>query len=120
MSRKVLQAIALAVGGLVVALVLTLGAFAIAGQDISQPAGVPMFTAAPASPSPGQDGDDQRSPAPKASKDPSEGDDHGGGAGASDGPTTASDDNAGSDSSYGSSGGSDDSASVSSGSGPGS
>ncbi|HET7928142.1 MAG TPA: hypothetical protein VFM40_01180, partial [Actinomycetota bacterium] len=72
MSRKVLEAIALGVSGLIVALVLTLGAFAIAGQDISQPAGVPMFTASPASPSPTHDGDDRGPSDPKDS--PSKGD----------------------------------------------
>jgi hypothetical protein len=46
MNRK-LKAIALGLGGLAVALLLTVGAFAIAGQEISQPAGVPMFTTTP-------------------------------------------------------------------------
>lgn len=117
MSRKVLEAIALGVGGLIVALVLTLGAFAIAGQDISQPAGAPMFTAPPASPSPTHDGDDRRSPDPEAS--PSKGD--GGSAVASPAPESGAEDHGGgSGSSREGSGGSDDGASVSSGSGSGS
>ena len=37
-------AVAWGLGGLVVALMLTLGAFAIAGQDISEPATVPALT----------------------------------------------------------------------------
>jgi hypothetical protein len=113
MNRSLLRAIALGIGGLVVAMVLTLGAFAIAGQDISQPAGVPMFTAPSASPSPGHDGDDHRSPDPKASKSPSSGDDHGGGVQPS--PGGGADDHGGGSGS----GGSDDGSSVSSGSGSG-
>jgi hypothetical protein len=42
--NRTLKAIALGLGGLVGALVLTVGAFAIAGQRIAQPAGVPIFT----------------------------------------------------------------------------
>ena len=42
--NKTLRVIAMGLGGLVVALVLTVGAFAIAGQQIAQPAGVPIFT----------------------------------------------------------------------------
>lgn len=49
MTRRVLTVLAWGVGGLVVALVLTLGAFAIAGQEISQPAGPPNLTPEPPS-----------------------------------------------------------------------
>jgi hypothetical protein len=44
MNSKILRAIALGLGGLVVALALVVGAFALAGQQIAQPAGVPIFT----------------------------------------------------------------------------
>ena len=88
MSRDVLRAIALGIGGLVVALVLTLGAFAIAGQDISEPAGVPMLTVTPSSTASEHDtGDDERSPDPRETASPSV-DDHGG-SGSDDGGATA-------------------------------
>ena len=86
MSRDVVRAIALGIGGLVVAIVLTAGAFAIAGQDISQPAGVPTL-AATQSPDHERD-DDSRSPDPKKTASPSV-DDHGGGSGSDDGGSTA-------------------------------
>ena len=53
MNRKIVKAVALGLGGLAVALLLTVGAFAIAGQEISQPAGVPVFTTPSPSPSDG-------------------------------------------------------------------
>ena len=44
MGRRAFGAVAWGLAGLVVALVLTLGAFAIAGQEISEPASVPVLT----------------------------------------------------------------------------
>jgi hypothetical protein len=88
MSKEVLRAIALGIGGLVVALVLTVGAFAIAGQDISQPAGVPIITVTP-SPSSGQHGtEDEHSPDPNETASTSV-DDHGAGANPDDGGAAA-------------------------------
>lgn len=78
MNKKVLTAIALGLGGLVVALTLTLSAFAIAGQEISQPARVPVFTPAPTTAGPSGEAEQSRSPRtePGASPTPSA-DDHG-------------------------------------------
>ncbi len=106
MNRKILTAIALGLGGLLVALVLTVGAFAIAGQEISQPAGVPVFTTSP-SPSPDHDRDETRSPEAERTGSVSQADDHGGNSGDS----TGSDDSSGSGSgeSDSSGSGSDDS-----------
>ena len=44
MGRRAFGAVAWGLAGLVVGLVLTLGAFAIAGQEISEPASVPVLT----------------------------------------------------------------------------
>ena len=80
MNRKSLKAIALGLGGLALALVLTVGAFAVAGQEISEPAGVPVFT----TPGPGASGaDTSRSPEPGRTESPSPSDDHGGDSGGS-------------------------------------
>ena len=88
MSKDVLRAVALGIAGLVVALVLTVGAFAIAGQDISQPAGVPMLTVTP-SPTAGHDRDeDKHSADPTKTMSPSV-DDHRGAGGGSDDASTA-------------------------------
>src|SRR5512132_2684713 len=74
MNRKIVRAVALGGAGLVVALLLTVGAFAIAGREISQPAGVPVFTMTP---SPGSSVAGDRSPA----GDHAGSDDNGGGSG---------------------------------------
>lgn len=55
MNKRVLRATAWGMGGLLVAIVLTIGAFALAGQEISQPAGVPVFTSPSASRSADED-----------------------------------------------------------------
>ena len=115
-----MRAIALGIGGLVVALVLTVGAFAIAGQDISQPAGVPMFTAPPGSPSPSHNNDDPDSPGPKESPSASPGDDHGGSPGPDDVSSSVGSGEPGSDDSGSGSDDSSNSGSDSSNSGSGS
>ena len=77
--NRTLRAIALGLGGLVLALVLTVGAFAIAGQRIAQPAGVPIFTTSPSANHTG-------SPSPKHARTESASpsvDDRGGGSGES-------------------------------------
>ena len=84
MNRKIAKEVALGLGGLAVALLLTVGAFAIAGQEISRPAGVPVFTTPSPSPS---DADGSRSPEPRT-ESPSPSDDHGGDSG---GSTTSGD-----------------------------
>jgi hypothetical protein len=112
MNGDLVRAIALGVGGLIVALILTAGAFAIAGQDISQPAGAPMFTA-PSSPSPSHENGD-RSPGPKQSPTVSPADDHGGASSGSD------DDGSGSSEGSGGGSGSEDSGTGSDSSGSGS
>lgn len=132
MNRDLVRAIALGIGGLVVAVVLTVGAFAIAGQDISQPAGVPTLTTTPSPDR--QRNDDERSPDPKETASPSVAD-HRGDSGSDDGGSTAtegpddrgsgsgSDDHGGSGDSSGSgsdSGSNSGSGSDSSGSGSGS
>lgn len=125
MDSKTLRVIALGVGGLVVALVLTVGAFALAGQQIAQPAGVPIFTTS-TSPSPGHDDEPTESPSPDheriESPSPSV-DDHGGGSGEStSGGSSGSDDGGGSgghDSSGSGSGDSGSGSGDSSGSGSG-
>jgi hypothetical protein len=127
MGRRVLGAVAWGLAGLVVALMLTLGAFAIAGQEIAEPASVPELTpGATTTPdaTPSQD-DDRRTGTPTES--PSPGDDRGGSGDGSDddnsgsgsggdddnsGPGSGNDDNSGS--------GSDDSGSGSDSSGSGS
>ena len=60
--NKTLKVIAMGLAGLVGALVLTVGAFALAGQRIAQPAGVPIFTTT--TPSPGPHTDHSGSPSP--------------------------------------------------------
>ena len=115
MDSKTLRVIALGLGGLALALVLTVGAFALAGQQIAQPAGVPIFTTS-TSPSLGQDDERTESPSPEheriESPSPSV-DDHGGGSGEStSGGSSGSDDGGGS-------GGHDSSGSGDSGSGSG-
>ena len=70
MNRKTVKAIALGLGGLVVALLLTVGAFALAGQQIAQPAGVPIFTTTP-SPSPDHDRTESTFPEHERTETPS-------------------------------------------------
>ncbi len=95
MNGKTLRVIALGLGGLVVALVLTVGAFALAGQQIAQPAGVPIFTTSTTpSPTPGDDRTASPSPERERTDSPSPSvDDHGGGTGeSSSGGSSGSDD----------------------------
>ena len=79
--NRTLRAIALGLGGLVLALVLTVGAFAIAGQRIAKPAGVPIFTTTP-SPGPNYTGSPSLKHDRTESASPSV-DDQGGGSGES-------------------------------------
>jgi hypothetical protein len=114
MNGKTLRVIALGLGGLVAALALVVGAFALAGQQIAQPAGVPIFTTSTTpSPTPGDDRTASPSPERERTESPSPSvDDHGGGTGEStSGGSSGSDDG-------GSSGGHDSSGSNDSGSGP--
>jgi hypothetical protein len=124
MDSKTLRVVALGLGGLVVALVLTVGAFALAGQQIAQPARMPIFTTS-TSPSPGHDDERSESSSPDheriESPSPSV-DDHGGGSGKSSGGSSGSDDGGGSgghDSSGSGSGDSGSGSGDSSGSGSG-
>jgi hypothetical protein len=82
-NGRIVTALALGLGGLVVALAFTLGAFAIAGRDFSQPAGVPVFAtpAVSATPRVGDPG----IPSSKADRteEPSSTKDHGGSIGSS-------------------------------------
>src|SRR4029450_10355537 len=81
--NRTLRAIALGLGGLVGALLLTVGAFAIAGRRIAQPAGVPIFTTT-TTPSPSPDHTGSPSPKHDHTESPSPSvDDHGDGSGAS-------------------------------------
>lgn len=75
MNRKIVRAVALGGAGLVVALLLTVGAFAIAGREISQPAGVPVFTMTP---SPGSSVSGDRSPETDRTQSRSPAGDHAG------------------------------------------
>lgn len=72
--KRLLTVLAYGVAGLVVALALTLGAFALAGQEIAEPAGPPVFTTSP-SESPGAvrspADDETRSPDASRSESPS-------------------------------------------------
>jgi hypothetical protein len=114
MNGKTLRVIALGLGGLVAALALVVGAFALAGQQIAQPAGVPIFTTSTTpSPTPGDDRTASPSPERERTESPSPSvDDHGGGTGESTlGGSSGSDDGGGS-------GGHDSSGSNDSGSGP--
>jgi hypothetical protein len=97
MNGKTLRMIALGLGGLVVALALVVGAFALAGQQIAQPAGVPIFTTSTTpSPTPGDDRTASPSPERQRTDSPSPSvDDHGGGTGESTlGGSSGSDDGA--------------------------
>jgi hypothetical protein len=99
MNGKTLRVIALGFGGLVVALALVVGAFALAGQQIAQPAGVPIFTMSTTpSPTPGEDRTASPSPERERTESPSPSvDDHGGGTGEStSGGSGGSDDGGGS------------------------
>ena len=109
MTRRLLTGVGWALGGLIVALVLTFGAFAMAGQELSKPASAPVLSSN-AGPT-GEDGKDaSRSPEPDQTKSPSpSSDDHGGGSNDSSG--------SGSDSDSSGSGSGDDSSDDSSGSG---
>jgi hypothetical protein len=126
MNGKTLRVIALGLGGLVLALVLVVGAFALAGQQIAQPAGVPVFTTSMTpSPTPGDDGTASTSPEHERTDSPSPSvDDHGGNTGEStSGGSSGSDDGGGSGGHDSSGSGSDNSGSGSddsSGSGSGS
>jgi hypothetical protein len=114
MNGKTLRVIALGLGGLVAALALVVGAFALAGQQIAQPAGVPIFTTSTTpSPTPGDDRTASPSPERERTESPSPSvDDHGGGTGEStSGGSSGSEDGGGS-------GGHDSSGSNDSGSGP--
>ncbi len=94
--RRALAVVGYGLAGLAVAIGLALGAFALAGQEISEPAAPPVFTPAPtAVPSPA---DDRPSPS-KESETPSPSfDDHGGDADGSDnsGPGGGGEDHSGS------------------------
>lgn len=114
MNRKIVKAVALGLGGLAVALLLTVGAFAIAGQEISEPAGPPVFT----TPGPGaSEADTSHSPEPGRTESPSPSDDHGGDSG---GSATQGDSDGSDGSGEGGSSGSDNSGSGSDNSGSGS
>src|SRR4029453_6188783 len=81
MNGKTLRVIALGLGGLVAALALVGGAFALAGQEIAPPPGGPIFTT---STTPGDDRTASPSPEPERTESPSPSvDDHGGGTGES-------------------------------------
>ena len=118
MGRRAFVAVAWGLGGLVVALVLTLGAFAIAGQEISEPAGAPVLTPGASTPPdeaahPSQDDETTRS-ATTATETPSPADrggseDAGGGSDDSSGPGSGSDDDNSGSGSDDSGSGSDDS-----------
>ncbi len=114
MNSKTLRVIALGLGGLVAALALVVGAFALAGQQIAQPAGVPIFTTS-TTPSPTPVDGRTASPSPERERTDSPSpsvDDHGGDTGEStSGGSSGSDDGGGS-------GGHDSSGSNDSGSGP--
>src|SRR4029450_1552214 len=94
MNGKTLRVIALGLGGLVAALALVVGAFALAGQQIAQPAGGPIFTT---STTPGDDRTASPSPERERTESPSPSvDDHGGGTGEStSGGSSGSDDGGG-------------------------
>jgi len=97
MDRRWLIGAAWAVGGLLVALMLTFGAFALAGSELSEPASVPIISIS-ASPSPSAETGQDVSPSPSAEPTgvPTAGpDDHGGsGDGSS---SSGSEDHSGSD-----------------------
>src|SRR4029450_7090415 len=103
--NRTLRAIALGLGGLVGALLLTVAAFAIAGQRIAQPAGAPIFTTPPPS------ANNAGSPSPKheSTESPSPSiDDHGADSGESpSGGSSGSDDGGGTGDHMGSGSGSD-------------
>jgi hypothetical protein len=120
-NRKTLRAIALGFGGLLLALLLTVGAFALAGQDIAQPAGVPVFTTTP-SPDAGEERTESPSPEHERSETPKPSvDDDGGASGDStSGGSSGSDDGGGSGGHDSSGSGSDESGGSDDGSGSGS
>jgi|SRR4249920_3948226 len=104
--NRTLRAIALGLAGLVAALVLTVAAFAIAGQRIAQPAGVPIFTTT-ATRSPGPD--DERGEGPSSNHHSTQSlspsvDDQGGGPGASTSEGSSGSDDGGGSEGHGSSG----------------
>src|SRR3990172_3503231 len=111
MVRRVMMGVGWALGGLIVALLLTFGAFALAGQELSTPASVPVISGS--GPSDLDDGGDaSRSPEQEATKSPSTSpEDHGGGSDDNSGSSSGSEDNSGSgsdSSGSGSGSGSDD------------
>ena len=92
MDRRWIGGVAWAIGGLLVALALTFGAFAIAGSDLSEPATTPVLSISPSPPAQsggGPSASPSESPSASATSSPSEGpDDHGGsseGSGSSEG-----------------------------------
>jgi hypothetical protein len=107
MSRKIVIAVAWGLAGLAIVAGLTLGAFALAGEDLSKPA-VPVVEPVDEH-SPGPDSDDRTaSPSPDRSHSPSPSpsvDDHGGANGTGDDHGGAS--SSGSDDHPGSGSGSD-------------
>jgi hypothetical protein len=110
MERRWIVGAAWALGGLLVAQMLTFGAFALAGQELSEPASVPVLSMTPSpvgnvgetpSPSPTQSPDETGSPSPGAGDD--DGSDDGQGTNDDHG-----DDNSNSDDHSGSGSGDDD------------
>ena len=95
MGRRVMIVVAWALGGLAVALMLTFGAFALAGQELSKPASAPIFASTRSHP--GDAAGEDVSPSPEPDVAPSaspSSDDRGGGSGD---PGSGSDDDPGSD-----------------------
>ncbi|MGH2591706.1 MAG: hypothetical protein ACRDGW_13055 [Actinomycetota bacterium] len=115
MTKRILIAVAWGLAGIVVAVGLTAGAFALAGREISEPATPPLFSS---SPTPSRDADRTGSTSPdaRATPSPSIDDDGPGGGEDNSGPDSGS--GSGDDSSGPGSG--DDSGSGSDNSGPGS
>jgi hypothetical protein len=94
--RRVLTGVGWALGGLIVALVLTFGAFALAGQELSTPAGGPVISSQ--SPSDHDGGEDaSHSPEQGKTESPSTSpEDHGAGLDDNSGSSSGSEDSSGS------------------------
>ena len=94
MERRWIGGAAWAIGGLLVALALTFGAFALAGSDLSEPASTPILSISPSTPAGGDAGQGasqspSAAPSPSETASPSAGlDDHG--AGSDDGSSSDS------------------------------
>ena len=102
--RRLVIVLGYGLAGLVVALGLTLGAFALAGQEIAEPAGPPVFTSSPEPTPDATTSEEARSPKPERTASPSASpDDHGGDSGNS---GSGSDEGSGSGDDSGSSSGS--------------